>query len=68
MAALFADISSIRQSIGYIRLDDKWIDGLNGYQYKVTPDEQSWHVSRAICKSWGGDLMVHGVEKPYFRT
>ena len=34
----------------------------NGYQYKITPQGQSWEESQSICKRWGGDLAVYGVQ------
>jgi len=46
---------------GEIQLEDGWFSPLSGYQYKATPNEQSWEESRSICQSWGGDLIVYGV-------
>ena len=46
---------------GYITLNDGWIAPFNGYQYKVTSSKQNWQDSRQTCRSWGGDLVVHGV-------
>ena len=44
----------------YMELDDGWVAPFNGYQYKRTPNSQSWDETRSLSQSWGGDLIVHG--------
>ena len=43
-----------------MELKDGWVAPFNGYQYKITPNYQSWVASRNVCQSLGGDLIVHG--------
>ena len=40
--------------------DSGWFNGLNGYQYKVTPNAQTWEESRRVCQSMSGDLAAEG--------
>jgi len=42
-------------------MGDGWVNPLNGFKYKLTPEQQSWDKSREICKQWGGDLAVYGI-------
>ena len=50
----------IRETL--IGTSNTWYSPLNGFQYKATPDAQSWNESRSVCQGWGGDLAVHGVQ------
>ena len=42
--------------------DHMWYLPPNAYDYKVTPDYQSWQESEEYCQDWGGNLAVHGVK------
>ena len=37
--------------LGFLELDDEWIAPFYGYQYKLTPEQQSWDAGRGICQS-----------------
>ena len=52
---------------GYEILDDGWVTMFNGYTYKMTNSSQPWQQSQDICKKWGGDLAVVGVQSMHFR-
>ena len=45
---------------GYIIMEDGWIAPFNGYQYKASPNRQTWNESRSLCQQWGGDLAQYG--------
>ena len=49
-------------SKGYKNLGNGWVTIFNRYQYKRTPERQSWEASQSICRSWGGNLAVYGVQ------
>ena len=52
---------------GFLELDDGWIAPFYGYQYKLTPEQQSWDQGRRICQSWGADLIVFGYQDAVMR-
>ena len=56
----FAVAESLR---GYIKLKGGWIALFNGYQYKATLFRKNWRDSQKICRKWGGDLVVYGVNR-----
>ena len=49
-------------------MDDGWIAPFNGYQYKFINSSQSWEKSRTICRNFGGDLIVYGIQKAAIRV
>ncbi|XP_076825901.1 perlucin-like protein isoform X2 [Clavelina lepadiformis] len=54
--------------------DPKWFSVVDSgnpnvvYQYQLTTTANSWHDSRYICQSKGGDLAVHGMKDYETRT
>ena len=47
---------------GFLRLDDGWINPLNGFQYKLIATDGGWQNSRRACQTVGGDLATHGIQ------
>ena len=47
---------------------DGWTAPVENYRYRIVNSTQSWESSRNICRVWGGDLIVHGVQKSRVRA